>query len=239
MNYIEIQAEHPYSPDSMSKEDYDDLSQLLETSGLKPIIHGSYHDVNLSSLKPVVRETSVEIISSCIDFSTRLGSDSVVIHAGSCPANQAHNIERGRSSFYESLRQLSKYANDRNIILGLENKQNGQDIEIILNSEEHVRYISEFYDLGVRAVFDMGHALTTGVNLKDYVRALGKNLVEVHLHDNDGIKDLHWPLGKGNADVAGVFSALESSNFDGPVILELDSREDLEESLECIKHILE
>lgn len=39
--------------------------------------------------------------------------------------------------------------------------------------------------------FDVGHANLSAKNLREYLRALGKRLTILHIHDNDGRQDLH------------------------------------------------
>ena len=39
--------------------------------------------------------------------------------------------------------------------------------------------------------FDVGHAILTGRDVKEYVKQLGNRLTILHIHDNNGITDLH------------------------------------------------
>jgi sugar phosphate isomerase/epimerase len=54
------------------------------------------------------------------------------------------------------------------------------------------------------------------------LRAHGKRLRHVHLHDNrGGHADLHLPLGAGNLDLRREIGALKECGFDGTITLEV------------------
>ena len=62
-------------------------------------------------------------------------------------------------------------------------------------------------DLGL--CLDAGHyAVHAGRSPAEW-GALRAHIEEIHLHDNDGKIDRHWPLGQGNLDFAALFAALE------------------------------
>jgi len=48
-------------------------------------------------------------------------------------------------------------------------------------------------------------------NLYEYVSSLPLPIVELHVHDNNGLEDSHLPLGRGNMDYAEVFKTLKAS----------------------------
>ena len=55
----------------------------------------------------------------------------------------------------------------------------------------------------------------------DVIRMCGKEIIALHLNDNDGTKDQHKIPGTGNIDWADVFKALEEVGYDGVYNLEL------------------
>lgn len=60
-----------------------------------------------------------------------------------------------------------------------------------------------------------------GTALARAVCNLPLEIVEVHLHDNDGLADQHRPLGEGTLDVQDLLDALAARGFDGPLTLEV------------------
>ncbi len=67
---------------------------------------------------------------------------------------------------------------------------------------------------------DTGHAAVFGESAGDAVRRLGRRLKALHIHDNDGDKDLHQPPMTGVIDWEDFRRALQEIGFDGCVSLE-------------------
>jgi sugar phosphate isomerase/epimerase len=44
----------------------------------------------------------------------------------------------------------------------------------------------------------------------------------LHVHDNDGVKDWHWPPGYGNIDWSKVIRSLKKVNYKGVFMTEID-----------------
>ena len=63
------------------------------------------------------------------------------------------------------------------------------------DAKKAVKRIDEFNEKYKTEVlgfcFDIGHANLVGLDVYDFVVTLGKHLKVLHLHDNDGIQDLH------------------------------------------------
>ena len=104
---------------------------------------------------------------------------------------------------------------------------------------------------GASICLDVGH-LAYGFGREDgdgdafdFLARHGDRIREVHLHDfvNESVggrihtRD-HLPLGRGQMDTVAFLRKLEEMGFDGPVILEVDSKPDLEESLEQVRAFL-
>jgi sugar phosphate isomerase/epimerase len=85
---------------------------------------------------------------------------------------------------------------------------------------------------------DVGHLALQGNDELGFLARYGQRIREVHLHDAirwsparpEPVRD-HLALGQGELDFASLLCQLEQIGFDGPVILELNSQADLEESL--------
>ena len=94
---------------------------------------------------------------------------------------------------------------------------------------EALRALVEAAGGGIGILLDTGH-----VNLamrsdwcehktaRDFIGSLPAPVLEVHLHDNHGVRDEHLPPGEGSADLAGMLAELTARGFRGPVTLECD-----------------
>jgi len=97
----------------------------------------------------------------------------------------------------------------------------------------------ERYEVGI--CLDVGHLAYEGGDAVDFLARHGERVREVHLHDFVTIDEGgrmrtrdHLPLGRGQMEYAAFLRRLEEMGFEGPVILEVNSKPDLEESLERV-----
>ena len=77
-------------------------------------------------------------------------------------------------------------------------------------------------DLGL--LLDVGHCLISGEDPAAVARTAGPLLGYVHLDDNDGVGDLHWPLLTGSltaAQLTDLAKTLKDLGFSGGISLEL------------------
>ncbi len=73
-------------------------------------------------------------------------------------------------------------------------------------------------------LLDVGHCLLSGEDPAAVARAAGDRLGYVHLDDNDGAGDLHWPLLTGRltpTHLSDLAAALRELRFSGGLSLEL------------------
>lgn len=80
-------------------------------------------------------------------------------------------------------------------------------------------------DFGI--LLDIGHLNLKGdrrnKSVEECICSLPLEIYELHIHDNDGEKDLHQPLGMGNLDLKTIVKALKRREFDGVATLEIGS----------------
>jgi sugar phosphate isomerase/epimerase len=79
---------------------------------------------------------------------------------------------------------------------------------------------------------DIGHHHVFGKKpLKEWVETLGKKIMELHLHDNNGEEDTHLAIGKGNADFASLFQLIKENGLSPIITLEPHEEDTLWQSL--------
>ena len=69
---------------------------------------------------------------------------------------------------------------------------------------------------------DLGHALVTGRRPQDMIRELGDYIGCLHVHDNDGVHDLHQAPRTGIADWAEIMQAIRKIPYKGTFNMEAD-----------------
>lgn len=68
--------------------------------------------------------------------------------------------------------------------------------------------------------WDVGHANVQNVDQYKCITDMGDGLMAVHIHDNDGCRDLHLQPYSGGTDYDGIINGLLDINFKGPFTLE-------------------
>ena len=76
---------------------------------------------------------------------------------------------------------------------------------------------------------DTGHALcNSSIPLSVWIDDLGTRIQHVHLHNNDGVADRHWPLGKGIASMDAVIDRLLNHTSVEMLVLECDAADSVQ-----------
>ncbi|MGC9317413.1 MAG: sugar phosphate isomerase/epimerase family protein [Armatimonadota bacterium] len=85
---------------------------------------------------------------------------------------------------------------------------------------DHPRY-GILIDIGHMNMRLHGGGYFEGMSVTEYIERVPLPMIEVHVHDNDGTRDAHAPLGEGTIDFAEVADALRSAGFDGMSTIEI------------------
>jgi sugar phosphate isomerase/epimerase len=95
-------------------------------------------------------------------------------------------------------------------------------------------------------LMDVGHCLLSGEDPAAVVVSAGNRLFYIHLDDNDGVSDLHWPLLRGRLTqeiLHATFASLRDQDYAGPLALELraenaEPAEGLRQGKQLVERIL-
>ncbi len=188
-------------------------------------VEGPPNDVeNLwNNYYPALQETIDLCHSMAIELLTiHLWMDSRFVHA------------RTREEKKEALRRILRYAQDKGVLLCLENlSENADDFAGVLEAVP-----------GLCLTLDVGHGqLLTETNTSfGIIRQLMPSIKHLHLHDNrggDGVRDdLHLPIGRGAVDFYGIMGELVKHHFQGTATLEVE-HEQLLPSMETLRRVLD
>ncbi|MBI5722937.1 MAG: sugar phosphate isomerase/epimerase [Planctomycetes bacterium] len=164
------------------------------------------------------RRAGVELVRNRIDMAQRLGCDVVVMHAPHEPETSPDR-EAYWLSFRRSLDELQHYAAGRGVRIAIENMPNPRYPDFIGRLFE--MYPPEFmglcYDTG-HGNFLHKHFLEATVpppapNGLDVLERYKDRLIAVHLHDNDGLADLHRLPFSGTVDWEAVARLIAVSGY--------------------------
>ncbi len=209
----------------------DDIRRARESYNIHFSVHAPFSDLNIASLNPKVRESSIEQVMESIKISSELDIELVTLHPGHKSPLGVYFTDKLVEMNKESLIAIDKQAEEYGVILALENLPR---MWVSLCHDAH--QIRELIDgTNMKICFDFGHA-----NISDTIDGfmdLKDSFANLHLHDNDASKDLHMVLGQGNIDFKGILKKL--SGYNGNYVIESTNLEDGLKSKAILEGLLE
>ena len=166
------------------------------------------------------REERFGKMCAALEGTAAVGAPCMVIH-NIMPWGGGQNPEPERfmdmnRMFFSRLLEKAKSCG---VVIALENMPFDK---LILSSPEQVfNFVKEFDSPFFRVCLDTGHAAVLGFSPADSIRLLGREyLACLHVHDNDGVRDLHWVPYRGVIDWADFSRALHEIGYEGTLSLE-------------------
>lgn len=191
-------------------------------------VHSPIWELNLASARfELIRSYSYEVYKECLAWSAHIGAEQMVLHP-SLYSTPLFLRKESQERSIENLKRLGDDAQKLGIDLAVENV--GFRDTALFDQEEFVRLFEEIPT--ITALVDVGHAHINGWDTPELLRALGKRLSAVHLHDNDGYGDLHQPIGEGTIEWQPIWDALGSLQHSYRSILEYQWDTSVEKVLE-------
>ncbi len=198
----------------LGKVNSKEVKRQLDYYGLERVGHTAWY-LPIGSPVSQLRVCAVEIIKKYLDAFVDLGCDKVTIHSNWPPS--LFSEDEGVKLQTESIQNILSYAGKTGVKIML---------EPLGTIHDHSRNIDSLLALNEELYFhaDIGHFNIFGRKPVEYLSRYKDKLMHVHLHDNNGIDDLHLPIGSGNIDWDYLVSALKTF-YDGTITLEIFSEE--------------
>ena len=196
-NHIELLLDHPlYSLEYLNPKD---VLELKSSYDIELLLHAPSANTNFIALSSFIRRASYEELKRTCEFAEKCEAKVVTFHIGWNPGfinagkfyfdvslYDKHNEKVLRNEMYKFLKDL-----DTNCILALENT-----VLIERGLESALNFLLENTDLAL--TFDVGH--NNIVRNEFFIKNFNR-VVNIHLHDNNGKRDEHLALGKGNVNL--------------------------------------
>lgn len=220
LDYAELV--HQYPTERIDKD-------LLESYNLKYSIHAPFMDVNIASPQDQSRLNSIKQIESSIDLANEIDAEAVVVHPGTSSFLASKYFKKEVYEFSNrSIKEIGDYANDLGVMATIENMPN---FDTMIYQDIHaLNELLEEYEMYM--TLDIGHANHAGYSADEIIF---DSIKHVHAHDNFGDDDAHLPLGEGNIKLNDIINSLESKNYKGIYILEVNDFDSIKKSYEYMK----
>lgn len=213
---------------------YTELIAQLKRLPLTYTLHPAAWDINLTAEMRILREAAYRHHLDALRMAAELGASQLVLHPG-FSTSPAFSKPQARQRAADTTGRLAVEAKALGVVLAFENVgYNGQS----LYTQQEFEHALDSIDAQVSYLIDLGHAHINGWDLPGLIRKLRPRLCGLHIHDNDGLRDQHLPIGKGTIDWQPVFAEMRAiANPDCEFILEYAPAQPLE-SLLAGKEIL-
>jgi fructoselysine 3-epimerase len=219
---VEIGCAAPHAwPPYLSSARRREIKRLLDSCHLEAVsllpTPGGGPGLNPASPLAEEREATIKYYNEVIDLAADLGAGKVLYIAGWQIFGTSRKQAREWSK--ECLDNISAYAEVKSIVIVVE--PTAASTNLIETADDALELMRSVGRENVKAMLDTLHVVYRNDIPADYVRAMGRDLVHVHVSDKDRILP-----GEGRVDWLGFMQALLEGKFDGFVTMEIgiDSR---------------
>ena len=206
---------------------------ILKTLDYGPEIslHAPFMDLSPGAVDEKIRAITMERFEQALDLCGQLGAKTVVFHSGYEKWKYALRVDIWLERSVLTWEPLIKKAQKTGIRIAVEN--------IFEDSPDNLIALFERFSgcAHFGLCFDTGHFnLFSKVPIESWIVPLKKNIIELHLHDNDGSMDAHRPIGDGTFPFAKFFDEFSLKDKEDIVFtLEAHNKEDVFKSLKRLK----
>lgn len=195
-------------------------------------LHAPFMDLNPGAVDTMVRSVTQMRFRQILDAAAILKPRTIVFHAGYDRWRYSGRTDIWLQYSLDTWSKVMESASKIGVQVAVENVFD-EDPEAL------GMLIDKIGSPDFGFCFDTGHFnLFTTVPLERWFERLGKHILEVHLHDNDGTADSHRAIGAGNIDFPRFFDLLRGQRRDPVYTVEAHNKEDVDVSLERVRAFL-
>lgn len=209
-------------------DDFINFYLRLNRNRSNDTLHGVFFDITVHSDDPLIREISSRRIHQSMDIARALGVRGVIFHTNYIAnfSNETYynNWLQRNVSFFTAL--SDEYPKQQIYM------ENMFDLtpELFLSFGKAVEHCPN-----IHLCLDVAHAFLSNTAMDDWMKASAPYVRHLHLNDNDGVSDLHAPVGSVSIDWMLFDSVIRSCGITPSVLIETSSVEKQRSSLEYMK----
>jgi sugar phosphate isomerase/epimerase len=217
--------------DQLERDDLERLKKMLDWNPALTL-HAPFMDMNPGAVDPMVRSVTDVRFRQLLNVAAIVKPRAAVFHAAYDRWRYGGRRDIWFNNSIDTWRKVMETASKIGMRVAVENVFD-EDPEALSMLIEAVN-TPEF-----GFCFDTGHFnLFSTLSMEQWFDSLGRHLVEVHLHDNDGTADSHWALGRGEIDFEKFFALLDAHGKVPVYTIEAHDEADIETSLHKVKTLI-
>jgi len=208
-----------------TRQDFTDLAKFLTGEGLTCTLHAPFNDMMPGAFDKHILKATRDKLRRCFDLIEIFRPGSVVCHLGYLDCVHGYHLQQWLDTSLETWRMLLEVAEGLDTPVMFENTYE-------FGPRIHKLLLESLASPSARFCLDVGHLLAFArTPWQKWLSILEPWLGEIHLHDNNGIRDDHLPIGRGCFDFAPFFAYLQEKELKPIFTLEPRSESDFWESL--------
>jgi sugar phosphate isomerase/epimerase len=214
--------------DTHSNREFQQMASLIQAEGLAITLHGPFFDLVPGGMDKKILQASRERLKQAFDLIPLFNPLSIVCHTGYDRKRYSDDQDLWLERAIETWTQMLQGLEGSETILAFENvyeKTPNMLLRLIrgLGSEQ------------VGFCFDAGHMnVFSETDMGGWLEAMTPYLKQLHLHDNEGIRDDHLAIGAGAINFDRLFSHIEKHQLKPIITLEAHQEQALWGSLETL-----
>jgi len=221
---------------------YESVAELQRELGFVCTVHLPFLWVEPASLNETIRRASVDCLRQAVESTRAVDVHAYVLHLWGFTMGQV----------ISQLREPVQRQALLGVLLAQASRSLSALCEIVEPADLCIENLEDsLFDLALPIIeqhrvsicLDVGHLALQGGDATDFMAKHGDRIREIHLHDaivpqhgENPARD-HLALGQGLIDYAAFLAKLDEVDYQGPIILEVNSKADLEQSLAALKAI--
>lgn len=201
--------------DRFRRDEFAETASRLRDAGLTITFHAPFFDLRPGAIDGRIREVTIDRLNQVFDLVPLFRPVTVVCHASFDERYYVSNEELWLENSRDTWNHFLGRAAEMNTVVALENVY-----------EQDPVWLGRLFDSLERSspfcfCFDTGHFnVFSEAPLTEWLDRLGQYLGQLHLHDNDGKKDEHQPVGEGSFPFPDLFDYLAARDMQPVITLE-------------------
>ena len=194
------------------------IGQLDIFRGKLVSFHGPFEKIEASSPEGgITNQHYLESYEISFPITQAFNGQYVVMHTNQCAI-----VEQERKSLQTmsltTIEKVAARAMEEEVSLLVENVGEPLLQSVLFNMNDYIKIFNKIP--GVNSLIDVGHALLNNWDLEYLISSLAKKIKAYHIHSNDGIDDLHWPISRGILDVSSIARLISKYTPDALIVFE-------------------
>jgi len=214
--------------DTHSKREFHQIVSLIQEEGLAITLHGPFFDLVPGGMDKKILQASRERLKQAFDLIPLFNPLSIVCHTGYDRKRYMDDQDQWLETAIETWTELLRGLEGSETILMFENVYEKTPNMLL-------RLIDGLGSEQVGFCFDTGHMnVFSETDMDGWLKAMTPSLKQLHLHDNEGIRDDHLAIGAGAINFDSLFSYIERKQLKPIITIEAHQEQALWNSLEIL-----